>query len=75
MRDPITTYTRYSTTADNLADCWAFIMEQLDKVGERPFVQIRPFTEFTGAELVTQESDGRARFEVSVASHSEAGHW
>lgn len=73
MRDPITTYTRYSTTADNLADCWAFIMEQLDKVGERPFVQIRPFTEFTGEELVRQEGEGRRRFEVSVASHAESG--
>lgn len=63
-RTPIEKTIRYSTSVDELADAWAFVMEHLDAVGQSPSISIGPV--WAGPDFDQQH------FEVTVSGMVEA---
>lgn len=62
MDDPVEVHTRYSTTTDDLASAWAFVMSKIDLLGPDPAVEITPLWE-----IRSDEEDPPRRFSVTVS--------
>lgn len=65
--------TKRVTTVDSVQEAFAFIMENLDEVGDQPRIEIDPFTDLgAGIAQVFEDPEadllGVVRFEVSITN-------
>ena len=62
---PVESTLRFATTVETTTDAWQFVMEYMDRVGTRPFIQIRPIWHY--------DDDGREHeaYEVVVSGMRE----
>lgn len=70
-RTPIEKTTRYATTVETLQDAFAFVMGQLDTIGESPCITITPVMSWA---VDGDPGDPERFFSVVVSSMVEEAH-
>lgn len=66
MSAPIEVTTRYVTSVESLSAAWAFVMDRVDTVGERPSIHITPKSVYSWAEMGDEDARPVELFEVVV---------
>lgn len=64
---PIEVTTKYVTSVKTLREAWAFVMEHVDSLGDRPTIQITPKTIYGFDQIADGEGSGEELFEVLVS--------
>lgn len=70
QRSATEVFTRYATTVETLSDAWVFVMEHVDRVGERPSVTISPLSSVDA--LSDEPERWEHYYEVSVSGTVES---
>lgn len=65
MSAPVEVTTKYVTTVDDLPGAWAFVMEYLDRAGDRPSITISPLSVSVDGDEWTEH------FEVVVSGRTK----